>query len=115
MVKLVNLTPHPITFVGPNNEQVTIPPDPQGPARCEIRSVYIGQIQAENVPFPLPVRGTSLGEVVSLPEKQEGVVYVVSRQVAEAAPERDDLYVVDDTVRDDQGRIIGARGLARIS
>lgn len=42
-------------------------------------------------------------------------MYVVSRQVAEAAPERDDLYVVDDTVQDDQGRIIGDRGLARIS
>lgn len=54
MVKLVNLTPHPITFVSPNNEQVTLPPDPQGPARCEIRSVYIGEIQAENVPFPCP-------------------------------------------------------------
>lgn len=115
MVKLVNLTPHPITFVGPNNEQVTIPPDPHGPARCEIERAFIEELQVQNIPFPLPVRGTRLGAVVSLPEPQEGVVYVVSRQVAEAAPERRDLYVVDDTVRDEQGRVVGARGLARIS
>lgn len=39
---------------------------------------------------------------------------IVSRLVAEACPERDDLVVPDDTVRDDAGRIIGCRALARV-
>lgn len=114
-MKLVNLCPHPITLIGPNDERVTIPPDPAGPARCEILSVFIGEINAEGVPFAIPVRGTMLGTVTSLPPRQEGVVYIVSRQVAEACPNRDDLFIVDQTVRDEQGRIIGARALARIS
>ena len=54
------------------------------------------------------------GAVEGLPDPEEGVVWIVSRVVAEAAKERDDLLVTDDAVRDDQGRIIGCRALARI-
>jgi hypothetical protein len=39
----------------------------------------------------------------------------VSRQVAEAARDRGDLLVVDETVRDNEGRIIGARALASLA
>jgi len=41
-------------------------------------------------------------------------IYVVSALVAQAVPERQDVFIVDDAVRDDQGRIIGARALAHV-
>jgi len=49
-----------------------------------------------------------------LPDKQEGVLYIVSRITAEALPNRDDLLMVDGTVRDDDGRIIGCTGFAQL-
>lgn len=56
------------------------------------------------------------GELSGLPEPTAGTYYIVSRVAAEAgkAAGRDDLLVVDQTVRDDQGRIIGCRALARV-
>lgn len=45
----------------------------------------------------------------NLPAPQPGVAYIVSRVVAEAARGRDDLFIVDDAVRDGEGRIVGAR------
>lgn len=34
--------------------------------------------------------------------------------VANAVPHRNDVFIVDDTVRDDEGRIIGAKALAHV-
>jgi hypothetical protein len=41
-------------------------------------------------------------------------LYIVSRVVAEAARDRDDLVVPDNVIRDDQGRVIACRALARV-
>lgn len=49
-----------------------------------------------------------------LPEP-DGTPLIVSRQVAEACPERGDLFVVDEAVRDDAGRVIAALGLASLA
>jgi len=56
----------------------------------------------------------SFTEIEGLPEPKEGTIYIVSALVAGAAKDRDDLVVPNDTIRDDQGRIIGCRNLARI-
>ena len=53
----------------------------------------------------------SNGEEATL-ETKEGTFYVVSRIAAEAMPERDDLLLVDGTVRGDSGQIIGCTGFA---
>ena len=45
------------------------------------------------------------GPVVTIPP---------SGQVARCAVDRQDVFIVDDAVRDDQGRIIGARALAHV-
>lgn len=44
----------------------------------------------------------------------EPVLFIVSRVVAEAAKDRDDLLIPDDVARDEEGRVIGCRALARI-
>ena len=54
------------------------------------------------------------GVEMPLPNEQEGVLYIVSRITAEALPNRDDLLMVDGTVRDDGGRIIGCTGFSQL-
>lgn len=56
----------------------------------------------------------SFNNVEGLPEPKENTLYIVSALVAGACKNRDDLVVPNDTVRDDQGRIIGCRSLAKI-
>lgn len=59
-----------------------------------------------------------LGGVVGLPDPQPGVRYVVARPLAVAmalsGAAREDVWVVKEMVRDGEGRIVGARGFARI-
>jgi hypothetical protein len=103
MKNIINLTPHPINIVGWGE----IEPSGQV-ARCELLRVPAGDVNG------IPVYKTSLGKPYGLPEPQDGTIYIVSRQVAEACPERSDLYITDDAVRDDTGKIIGVRGLAQL-
>ena len=51
------------------------------------------------------------GNDVGLPVKDD-TFYVVSLIAAQALPEREDLLLVDGTIRDDGGRIIGCTGFA---
>jgi hypothetical protein len=57
---------------------------------------------------------TSFGRLEGLPDPQPGVLYLTSALAAQAAAAsgRTDVVMVDDPVRDDQGRVIGARALA---
>ena len=50
----------------------------------------------------------------SVPEKIHDTVYIVSLIVAQSFPDRDDFLIVNDTIRDEKGRIIGARSFAQI-
>lgn len=64
------------------------------------------------LPHEVPVRTVRLGQPVDLPDPAPGVYYVVSRMVADAAPDRRDLLIPHGMVRDDAGRVIGAEGVA---
>ena len=48
-----------------------------------------------------------------LPEQQDGTFYIVSALVARAAG-REDFVIVNDTVRDNDGRIIGCQSFAHV-
>ena len=105
----VNLTPHEIRVIGagPNGADVIIPTSGTV-ARCESKRTVMSSVNG------IPVNRTVMGEVQGLPAPIEGVVYIVSKIVAEAVPERDDVLIVDDTVRDESGRIVGCRAFAHI-
>lgn len=60
-------------------------------------------------------RTRALGEVVGLPGRSPGMLYLVSTMVADAASYRDDLVVPGDLVRDEAGKVIGCRGLYRVA
>ena len=108
MVTIVNCTPHRITFLG-NDGGVILELEPSGICpRCRMTRESHSHING------IPVNVTVVGELEGLPERKRNTIYIVSRIVAEAAIDRDDFYIVDDAVRDDAGRIIGCRALAKV-
>ena len=112
-MKLVNLTPHAVHLMpaGPDGPVIEIPPSGTV-SRCETKRAKIDEVTIDGV--TVPVNRTEFGKVTGLPDPEEGTFYIVSALVAQAVPYRQDVLIVDDPVRDDQGRIIGARALARV-
>jgi hypothetical protein len=109
-----NLTPHRITVLGPLLTPIGtlapewyIDPDPAGPARVAVTAEPAGYHAG------IPIATPSYGEVTGLPEPATETVLIVSKMVADACPERDDLVWPGDPVRDDAGRVIGCRCLHR--
>ena len=110
-MRIVNLTPHEVKIVdGGNNVVAVFPSD--GVARASQHDVLVDEINS------IPVVKTEFGEVLGLPEPAEDTVFIVSRITVEVACARglntDDLLITSGAVRDDQGRIVGCRALARL-
>ena len=110
-MRVVNLTPHEVKIVdGGNNVVAVFPSD--GVARVSQYDVLVDEINS------IPVVKTEFGEVLGLPEPAEDTVFIVSRITVEVARARglntDNLLITSGAVRDDQGRIIGCRALARL-
>jgi len=121
-LRLVNCTPHTVVLLTEELsedtwEMMTVPyavPPSGTVARVEMTRTqeFLLAIAEEAA---IPVNVTATGSVTGLPEQRPGRYIIVSRQVAEALPGRGDLLIVDDTVRDEDGRIIGARALASLA
>lgn len=60
------------------------------------------------------VTGTSYGEVEGLPAPSNGTIYIVSSLVAARCVGRTDVFIPNESVRDEQGRIVGCRSLGRV-
>lgn len=106
-MELRNLTPHALSLLAQDGSAVALPPSGVVARRAVLRRT------AEEV-AGLPVAVEALGPVEGLPAPEDGVIYVISRLVAEAVPHRTDVLAPGEPVRDDGGRIIGARGLCRV-
>ena len=114
-VKIVNLTPHAITVLK-NGEEIAVYEASGCIARCEWKTVAVGEIAG------IPLTETRFGKLYlidrdrvkhELPEQQDGTFYIVSALVARVA-QREDFIIVDDTVRDDKGRIVGCQSFAHV-
>jgi hypothetical protein len=112
-LNIVNLTPHTLNLMpaGPAGPVVTIPPSGLV-ARCAVDRVQVDTVAVDGI--TVPVNQTQFGSVSDLPDPQPDTIFVVSALTAQAVPERKDVYITDDVVRDDQGRIIGCRALAHV-
>lgn len=123
-MRLVNLTPHPIVLRSATlGTRYTIAPTLPTPRAGEVRD-RTDEINVEVLPtddkpagfqFPVTVNNLRLGRVENLPDPRPGVLLIVSRVIAEALPDRTDLVIPDEMIRDDQGRIVGCRALARVN
>ena len=103
--KLVNLTPHAVNIVKATGSKMDLAPT-GNIARCSQSNEMVGSING------IAITRQVFGDVVGLPEPQEGTLYVVSRLVAAACPERNDLVIPGPLLRDTDGRIVGCDGLS---
>lgn len=111
MRKIVNLTPHTINFVGQDNTIIASIPS-SGVARAAQRRKIVDIIEIDGI--SLPIARCTYGDVQGLPDPMADTIYIVSAITAQAVPERQDVFIVDDSVRDESGRIIGVRGIAHV-
>ncbi len=110
-MRLRNLTPHPVS-IHRGATRLTLPPEPGAAPRVVETSHLRGTVEVDGLSVPL--LHVTASKVAGLPAPQAGTLLVVARVVAEAAPERDDLVVPHEVVRDPQGAVVGCRALARI-
>ena len=103
-----NMTPHDITLMTEDKEIIEIFPKSEEPIRLESKQVIVGNTDK------CPIKQVCFG-LSNLPDYEKGVYYIVSALVANAYPERKDLFMVNETVRDENGRIQGCKSFAVVN
>ena len=106
-MKYINLTPHKLDIINdaglaPTTEVV----QPSGSV-ARVTETLEPEFDDYRIRWYRP----TYGEVVGLPEPRDGVVYIVSGMVLAAIKGRDDVMSPGALVRDEDGRVIGCRGL----
>ena len=109
-INVVNCTPHNVNLITTNGN-ITFPKSGIIPRLKEVQN-KISSVNSNGI--EIDIMQKSFLEPEGLPEPQENTIYIVSALVAGAAKDRDDLVIPNDTIRDDQGRIVGCRSLAKI-
>ena len=103
---IINVTPHDITIVMDGATR-TFPRTGQV-ARVSQSETIVGSIDG------IPVTEVVFGTPVDIPDPAPNTVFIVSRIVAAAMPDRDDFVIPGPAVRNEEGVIIGARGFSRV-
>lgn len=109
VIEFASLCPHDVKVLLEEGKTLTIP-QAGIVARCESRTENVESIGC------IPLQCIRYGKITGLPSPIEGICYIVSRPVYDAAKTSRrgaaDLYVVGETVR--QGSIIlGCKGLTQ--
>ena len=103
-MKIRNLTPHTINLLV-GDKFVEYPPDGPAPRVSE----HHVEIEGD---FPFKAVKVEYGDIVDLPDPEEGTILVVSKMCADARPKRRDLWYPAKLLRDDKGVITGCEALA---
>lgn len=119
---LINLTPHRITIIDAEWRLWHFDPLPEDDwlRVTEKRHATGWKIcvesgePADDLHVPVNTKRFDRVGASGVPDRVPGVFYIVSTVVAQAFPERDDFLVPDEIERDEFGRIIGCRSLARV-
>lgn len=110
---VINATPQEVRLILSSGQEVVIPPSGivakatrESESRRQVGVIYVNRHE-------VPAVMTTFWELEGLPEPEEGVYFITSALVQRAACETDthDCLVPADLVRDEQGRVIGARAL----
>ena len=102
--KVVNLTGHTINDA---MAFMTYPAEKRRVARVDKNNVPVGQTEDGGLIYE-----TQYKSISGLPEYREGVKYIVSSHVLNAARHfgRDDCIAVNDVIRNGQGTVVGCKG-----
>lgn len=113
MTTYVNLTPHALNVRALDGSTITIAPDERGAARVVYDRLPPEQAGIAGHEVQINVAG-SPREIIGLPDPEPGVVYIVAKAVADAAPAaRGDLMSPGRLIRDGDGNVVGCDGLTR--
>lgn len=104
MTKIINMTPHEVVVVSKEGETLKVFPS-EGMIRLSMKTVEVGEIGG------IRLTKTEYGEPEGLPGQTDGVYYIVSTMIKAACPDRKDLLVPAEQVRDEAGRIVGCKSL----
>ena len=110
-MKLVNLTPHPLTFEGIGGKYLTI--HPSGIAtRVDTVTQRVDIVSELDV--EIPVNKVRYTNIVNLPGPEEGTIFIASSIVAMTANRKDVVSPDtsrDSSIRDNFGRIVAVKAL----
>lgn len=107
-VTIINLTHHTVTFYASDGETILKTVPSSGIARVAQIPEIIGELNG------IPVCKISYSDVDGLPDPAPNTIYIVSAPVAQAAYNRNDLYIVNDIVRNLDRKIPSYKGLVQI-
>ena len=112
-ITLVNKTPHPITLVLEDGAKITLEPVLPTPrvSSSSVKTANYVVTDSDGVKHEIMREAPVFGEVVDLPEPQEGVLYIVSMLVAARASNRTGLVSPGRQLRNEAGQVIGCAGL----
>lgn len=104
-MELINLTPHSIVF--PDGRRLSRCIDPP---RLAERAQQVDEVDG------IPIMEKSFDAVeCDLPPERDDALLIVPLAIAQAfSGRRNDLVVPNDPIRDEEGRIVGCRSLARV-
>lgn len=108
MTELKNFTPHVIDIYNNGTRVFRLLSD--GLARVKEETNIVDYLEV------IPIVEKKYTEIEGLPPMEEGVYYIVSQLVAQAAKKigRWDCLIPADLVRDENGVIIGCQSLAKV-
>ena len=104
-IEVINCTPHDINIILDEEKNIVI-------EASGIVARVSTVLSPSGMIGEIPLSETRFGEVENLPEPKYGTRYLVSRMVMEACPNRNDLLVPGECVRDEEGKIIGCKTLS---
>lgn len=104
-MKFINLTPHEINIYSREKLIKTVLASGTVARREQWEGICIID--------GITITKQFFGAVQGVPDREEGVAYIVSRIVADALTFREDLYIPGPMVRDDNGKVIGCQGLSQ--
>lgn len=109
-MKIKNLTSQTAVFYNENNEIILKIEPEEKHAYCKKIRKDVGYITANDI--KIKVWKHEYGEVINLPEPEEDTIFIVPVSVAKACPDREDVFIGDEFVKDKDNNYIGLRSLA---
>ncbi|MBR8744488.1 hypothetical protein [Nocardiopsis sp. MG754419] len=102
-MRVINLTPHEVRVVDAQARVIRTWQSAPRPARVETDRVRLHVLDG------IPLLSEERTRAANLPDPEDGVWYIVSSVVSSAHPERRDLLVPSDLVRDGKGVVTACR------
>ena len=112
-VKLINKTPHVLNLIMEDGAKISLEPVLPTPrvSSSSVKTASYTITDSEGIEHIVVREAPQFGEVIDLPEPEEGVIYVTSMLVAARAEGRTDLVSPGRQIRNEAGQVIGCLGL----